>query len=171
MAHVNQHIETALLSRPGGPAYLLNSVNDVLEVFDDRVIITPKKTTAAFLTKGLSGSKTIFYSSITAIQFRKANPINGYIQFTIQGGIESTGGAFAAITDENTCFFVERHNDLALKIKNYIESKIRESKMPQKAISALSLPEEIQKLSALNQQGLLSDDEFKTAKKRLIAGA
>ncbi|MFZ8458438.1 hypothetical protein ACO1MZ_14270, partial [Staphylococcus aureus] len=85
---------------------------------------TPKRNAASILIRGMKGSKSIPYTSITAIQFREANPINGYIQFSILGGVESGGGFMAAIGDENSCFFVEKSNTLAREIKDYIESRM-----------------------------------------------
>ncbi|WP_371354944.1 DUF4429 domain-containing protein, partial [Salmonella sp. M175] len=81
----------------------LDGVNDTLEAFADKVTITPKRNAASILIRGMKGSKSIPYTSITAIQFREANPINGYIQFSILGGVESGGGFMAAIGDENSC--------------------------------------------------------------------
>jgi hypothetical protein len=62
-----------------------------------------------------------YYSKITAIQLQKrAN----YIQFTIPGGRESTGGLLAAMKDENTIVFSSCHRDLIQALRDFIESKI-----------------------------------------------
>lgn len=149
--------------------YILDGVNDVLEVFEDKITLTAKKDAGSVLIRGLKGSKSIPYTSITAIQFRKADPINGYIQFSLMGAVESGGGVIAAISDENTCFFVEWNNDLAERIRDYIELRMREIRAPQIAQPATaSISDEIKKLSELRGQGIVSDAEFEAAKKKLI---
>lgn len=156
------------------PAYVyrLEGVTDILEVFEDKLEMTPKKTGAAFIVRGLKGTKSIPYTSITAIQFRKADPMNGYLQFSLLGAVESGRGVIDAISDENTIFFTDKNNALATKIKNYIEEQMRAAKspQPQKATkkATKSLPDEIGKLAKLNKEGVLSDEEFAAAKKRLI---
>lgn len=157
----------ASTSNPNGARYVLDCVNDVLEVFEGKLTITPKRNAASILVRGMKGSKTIPFASITAIQLREANPINGYIQFSILGGVESGGGIIAAIGDENTCFFLEPANKLAREIKDFIESRMAEGKAS-KATSTVNIADELQKLASLNAQGALSDEEFTAAKKRLI---
>jgi hypothetical protein len=76
-----------------------------LEVFEDRIIITPKGV-LGFLNKGIKGSKEIPLVSITAIQFKEAGSmLSGYLQFSILGGAESRSGILAAASDENTFMF------------------------------------------------------------------
>jgi hypothetical protein len=123
-----------------------------------------------FMTKGIKGTKTIPFTSVTAIQFKEAGSIlSGYIQFTIPGGNESRGGVFAAASDENTFMYANKvNNELAIIIKEYIEATIRKMRAPQSTTSTISVSDEIQKLAKLKEQGILSDDEFQTAKKKLI---
>jgi hypothetical protein len=124
-----------------------------------------------FLNKGLKGTKTIPFTLIIAIQVRKADLFaNGYLQFTIPGGIESRGGLFAAASDENTFVFrVENDgNQRAAEIKDYIETKVQDVRIPRQT-ATLSLSEELQKLATLKAQGVLSESEFDAAKKRLLS--
>ena len=104
------------------PVMEMNGVGEVLQVFEDKITITPKGV-LGFLAKGLKGTKTIPIASITAIQFREAGLVNGYLQFTIPGGVESRGGALAAARDENTFMFSA--NDGAVEIKEFIEARRR----------------------------------------------
>ena len=100
----------------------MKGVQDQIEVFDDKVTITPKGI-LALMNKGLKGTKTIPFSSISAIQFKEAGAVfSGYLQFTIPGGNESKGGVFSAASDENTFMFAQKKNNaLATQIKEYIE--------------------------------------------------
>ena len=153
--------------------HTMKGVQDQLEVFENKVTITPKGI-LGFMNKGLKGTKTIPFSSISAIQFKEAGAVfSGYLQFTIPGGNESKGGVFSAASDENTFMFAEKKNNaLAIQIKEYIETKVQELHSPRntQSQSATSLSDEIQKLASLRDSGVLSDQEFQTAKSRLFSG-
>ena len=155
--------------RKDGAIHTMKGVSEELAVFEDKVTITPKGA-MGFLVKGLKGTKTIPFYSISAIQFKEAGAVfSGYIQFSIPGGNESKGGVFAAASDENTFMFAGRENNAAaLKIKEFIETGIRKLRGPQTNSDTTSLSDELQKLARLREQGILSDDEFQSAKRRLI---
>jgi hypothetical protein len=146
-------------------------VDTDLEVFEDKLTITPKGV-LGFLNKGLKGSKTIPFTSITAVQHKRAGFTTGYLQFTLLGGIESRGGIFAAIEDENTFVFREADNALAEQVKAFIEQKICELKNPVTPPSApvvsTSPVDELVKLANLKAQGLLSEDEYSKAKQKVL---
>ena len=175
----------------------MTGVQDVLEVFEDRITITPKGV-LGFLNKGLKGTKDIPYRSIVAIQHKAAGSIlSGFLQFTIAGGNESKGGILASARDENT-FMYKRfetshltskdiqnlkkevlkdkpirptridNNEIVIEIKEYIESKISDFHNPKPSPSAVNLSDEIQRLSELRDQGILSEDEFQDAKKKIL---
>jgi hypothetical protein len=139
-----------------------------LDVFQDKITITTLGLAGALL-RGLKGTKTIPINSIKAIQFKRAVGTPGYIQFTIPGGVEGDRGMLEAVIDENTFFFSEECNAQAEAAKKYIELRIKELHSPQSTKAApLSLGDELTKLAALKSQGLLTDEEFQTAKKRLL---
>jgi hypothetical protein len=148
--------------------YTMKGIQDVLKVFEDRVTITPRGI-LGFLNKGIKGTKEIPFVSIVAVQFKEAGAVfSGYLQFTIPGGNESRGGIFAATKDENTFMFIRTNNALAKEIKEYIDSAIRQSRTSQPIAPTRSLSDEIQALARLKEKGVLSEEEFQAAKKRLI---
>ena len=149
--------------------HTMRGVQDQLEVFQDRVAITPKGV-LGFINKGLKGTKEIPFTSIVAVQFREAGAIlSGYLQFTIPGGNESKGGIFSAASDENTFMYAGKEkNAQARNIKSYIDAAIRNARTPHATPMAATLSDELQKLANLREQGVLSDEEFQAAKKRLI---
>jgi hypothetical protein len=147
--------------------YTMRGVQDLLEVFEDKVTITPKGV-LGFLNKGMKGTKEIPFASIVAVQFKEGGALSGYLQFTIPGGNESRRGIWAATQDENTFLFRQQDNALALEIKDYIDRAVRESRAPRATSSTASLSDELQKLASLKEEGFLSEEEFQTAKKRLI---
>jgi len=151
--------------------YKVKGVGGELEVFEDRLTITPKGV-LGLMNKGLKGTKTIPFSSITAIQHKKAGLTSGYLQFTLPGGNESRGGVFAAASDENTFMYSSASdNKLIEEIKAYIEERIRELKTPGATSTTSSVADELAKLAGLRDQGILTDEEFAKAKQRLLGGA
>lgn len=149
--------------------FTMKGVQDNLEVYEDKVTITPKGILGV-MNKGFKGTKSIPYTSITAIQFKKSGFLSGYLQFTLQGGIESRGGVMDATKDENTFMFAgAQANTEAEKIKLYVEKQVQQahSIAPQKQ-DTYSLSSELEKLADLKNKGVLSDEEFQSAKKRLI---
>ncbi len=104
------------------PVKLLKGIGATLEVYSDRIVI--KRKLLAKLIEGFRGDKSIPLSKITSIQFQKATfLISGYIQFSISGGNESTGGLIDASKDENSVLFASDKNEVAEKVKTYLESR------------------------------------------------
>lgn len=149
----------------------MEGVAAVLEVFEDKLTLTSTGV-LGLLSRGLKGTKTIPFFSITAIQFKRAGLTNGYLQFTILGGNESRGGIFEAAGDENTFMFAnqEWNNRFAESIKEFIEGRIRELRHPKASTQTDSgrLADELRKLADLKSEGVLSEAEFEAAKKRLL---
>lgn len=155
-----------------GAVFSMKGVNDFLNIFPDKVEITPRGILGT-LNKGFKGTKTIPFHSITAVQFKQAGAVlSGYLQFTILGGVENRGGIFAATKDENTFMFAgTKANDEALKIKNYVEAEVAKLRSPKPAaVAPSSVADELVKLADLKAKGILSDEEFAAAKAKLIAG-
>jgi|GEM_PF-1104402 len=153
------------------PVFVMKGINDLLEVFDDKVTITPKGLIGA-INKGFKGTKSIPFFSISAIQFKKSGVLSGYLQFSIPGGNESRRGILAATKDENTFMFAgPKANEEAIKIKDYIEQGIAKIRAPQHAAAApASVADELMKLADLRSKGILSDEEFAAAKASLLKG-
>lgn len=81
---------------------LFKGYNGNLTLTDEGVLIT--RGAKGFALQGaLRGEKFVPYSSIVAVQYRKANPAGvGYLQLSLRGGSESKRGIFEASLDENT---------------------------------------------------------------------
>ncbi len=151
------------------PVFTMKGVQDTLEVYEDKVTIAPKGLLAT-MNKGLKGTKTIPFTSITAIQFKKSGFTSGYLQFTLPGGMENRGGVFEATKDENTFMFAGGPANIeAEKIKSYIEDQIKFSRLPiTQKMESTSLSSELEKLADLKNKGVLTEEEFISAKKRLL---
>lgn len=148
----------------------MKGASKTLQVFEDKVTLTPMAGLMGFLMEGFKGTKTIPFSSITSIQLKEAGMLmSGYLQFSIQGGNESVKGIFDAINDENSIVFKNDYqNENAQKIKAYIEEKILSSRKPQAVNSQSNIADELEKLANLKNMGILTQEEFDTAKKKIL---
>ena len=125
-------------------------------------------TAMGLLMQGLKGQKDIYFDSITSIQIKKPGLSVGFIQFSLPGGIESRRGVSNALADENTVGFFDMDSyEKALKVKEYIENH---RARPSQVTARTSPVEELEKLAALRQQGVLTDAEFEAMKKRILGG-
>lgn len=150
--------------------YELNGcVGDILYVYEDRIVIKHKGI-LNFMAMGLKGDKTIFFSDLTSIQLKKAGLTSGYLQFSLPGGKENTGGVFGATQDENTITFVANMNNLAEEVHEYINTKIRSLKntVINNSNATLSIADELHKFKELLDMGVISQEEFDTQKKQLL---
>ena len=148
-----------------------SSYGDTINIYEDSIEIvqTGLRSKAA---KGLIGSKTVPFESITAIQYREGNNLtNGYVQISIKGYEESKKGLLDATMDENSIVFQKKNNEIFKKIADLIQEKIKEfsSKASNKITSQVSISEEIEKLNNLFKSGAISEEEFTKAKDKLIS--
>ena len=146
---------------------LKSSVGDGLKVYEDRIVITHSGV-LNFFAMGMKGDKTIYYSDLTAVQFKKAGWVAGHIQFSLLGGRESVGGVFAASGDENTITINSNENEIAEKMVAYIQEKIKEARQPKVAVAATSAADELKKFKELLDMGVITQEEFDTKKKQLL---
>ncbi|MCL2212482.1 MAG: DUF4429 domain-containing protein [Oscillospiraceae bacterium] len=123
-----------------------------------------------FRLHGLDGTKSININSITAVQIKEPRRVVGYIQFTLPGGIEDTGGALSAMSDENSIpLYTVKEFESAKKIKQYIENilsnQITSGLQPQ---PTHSVADELAKLKVLLDDGVINQAEFDHKKKKLL---
>ncbi len=116
----------------------------------------------------LRGNKSIPYSSVVAVQMKKAGMTAGYLQLTLMGGSEAKGGVFQAATDENTIMFhaMGGNNEKFAEAKSIIEERIMTSKST--VVHQRSDADELAKFSELKDKGVISEAEFDQKKKQLL---
>jgi hypothetical protein len=142
--------------------------NGNLILTDTGVVI--KRGVKGFLLGGgmLRGDKTIPYSSIVAVQLKKAGMTAGYIQLTLKGGSEAKSGLFESTTDENSINFHSafggNNNELFSEAKKVIEERINAANSPAKN-SGIS---DLEKLAELKEKGIITQEEFNAKKKSIL---
>jgi len=152
---------------------LIYSNLDSLELRGDTITIK-KRGWANALASGMNGARTIQVSSVTAIQMKPAGMMMGYILFSYAGSKPFMGGMWEATQDPDAFLFGKDLNGQVAEFKAQVEKKMRESKQPAPAPapasnSSVSLTDELRKLAEFKNQGILSQEEFEAAKKKLFA--
>ena len=132
--------------------------------------VTIKRGAKGFLLVGgmLRGDKTIPYSSIVAVQLKKAGLMAGYLQLTLTGGSEAKAGLFQSTTDENTVNFQSwgDNNKRFEEAKQLIEQRVLAFKsaiVPQKSDA-----DDLAKFAELRDKGVITEEEFQKKKKQLL---
>lgn len=147
---------------------IYKGVGGQIELSDTAVTIK-RKGFLGFVTQGLKGEKRIPFASIGAVQFKKAGITSGYIQFSIVGGNEARGGVFDAAKDENTVMFTMKQQAEFAELRDLVDTRIAASRAPTVIQqSAASVADELTKLAALRDQGVLSEEEFNGQKAVLL---
>ena len=129
-----------------------------------------KRGVKGFLLGGgmLRGEKTIPYSSIVAVQLKKAGMTAGYIQLTLKGGSEAKSGLFQSTTDENSINFHSafggNNNELFSEAKKLIEERVNAVNSPAKN----SELDDLEKLATLREKGIITEEEFNAKKSKIL---
>lgn len=155
----------------GTELFLIDSGNEVLKVYEDKLTLKPKGV-GGFMLKGLKGEKVIPFHSITSIQHKEAGLLAGYLQFSVKGGMEAVDGLFGAIADENTFVFYKKHNEEIQKIKIHIQNNLMQGEPKETNIHSNisnSKADELKKLHELKTEGVITEDEFENEKEKLLA--
>ena len=138
--------------------------NGQLLLTDTGIVIKRSGLLMSFLSGGMfRGDKTIPYSSIVAVQFRRAGIQFGYIQFSIRGGGEAKGGLMEASKDENSITFLRRSNESFEEAKSRIEARMNEGNSPKH-----NSLDDLEKLAELKSKGIITQEEFDLKKKSLL---
>jgi hypothetical protein len=138
-------------------------------LFDGQVLTISRKGAGmlAAINLGLQGDKVIPASRITAVELRPAGTfIRGYLRLSINGR-DPVGGAQEAVRDENAVMLDKAHMKAFTALRDALLECIGSfnAGMPTGISSAA---DEIQKLAALKEQGLLTEEEFASRKRQLL---
>lgn len=145
----------------------VQGINGAIELTKNKIIIK-RKGFLALMTQGFKGDKEIYINQISSVQLKKTNLLlNGYIQFTFSGGKEAKGGITQATKDENTVMFNKSQEKGFINLKNKIEEYIHDLNKPIEKVENDPF-EQIEKLLALKERGIITDEEFEIKKKQIL---
>ena len=140
--------------------------------FDGRNITISRKGVLGFLTQGLKGDKVIQLSSVTAVQFKKVGMVtSGYLQLSLLGGGEAKGGVFDATQDENTVMFIKKQEADFQVMRDAIQAALDApaTRTPYISPAPHSMIDQLERLAALFENGLITEAEFAAQKSRLLS--
>ncbi len=136
-------------------------------ILTDRGVIIKRGAKGFFLGGGtLRGDKTIPYSAISAVQFKKAGFTAGYIQLSLTGGFEAKGGLMQSINDENSITFNSvKNSERFAEAKKEIEEHIHK---PRNEGVFKSDADDLEKYAKLRDKGVITEEEYQAMKKKLL---
>lgn len=137
--------------------------------FDGQTVTITRKGLGAALMSGARGTKTLPLSAITAVQYKKAGMTVGYLQLSVPGDTQRQGrnATHTVQQDENTVTFYAKQNAEFEALASSLNAALLSKSAPVQA--APDLADQIGKLAALRDQGILSEDEFNAKKAELLA--
>ena len=109
-----------------------------LRLYDTKCIIDTKKTAGSFITGNFTdGEKTIFFSDVIGVQFKKSGGLIGYLQFETPS--MQMNNKDSNMFSENTFTFEEGKNGitnaLIEAVYNYVCDRLEEIKYGEKLIA------------------------------------
>lgn len=99
--------------------------------------------------------------------------MNGFVQFSFSGSLETKGNTLQATQNENTVFFSRKEEAAFEYVRDFVQDRILHpastaSPVQSRADTADSLAY-LEKLAGLRDRGIVTNEEFE-AKKRQILG-
>lgn len=170
---VTEH-RTQMASLPAGTLFVAKGINGQVTLLEDRVRIE-RKGALSFVSFGFRGTKEILISEISSIEYRNAGSVlSGYILFLYRGGRDVKSSAFGndSITNnENAVMFVMGAQASFDTLRGMLDEKMEDRRRPQQVLvqSDQSPLDELKKLAALQDSGVITEAEFEREKARLLA--
>lgn len=143
-----------------GALFILNGGTSKLCVYEDKLEkIYGNDFATRLFNMGDIGNVIIPFSNITSVQFLEGTPKKfGRFDFSILGGQHKYN------TQDNIFVFNGEENETAIKIRDFIISKISKNNID----NNISNAEEIAKYKKLLDDGIITQEEFETKKKQLL---
>lgn len=145
----------------------LEGVNGVLELYEDKIILKREGVFSKMAHGFTKGDKTIYIRNIMGIDFKRGGSfVNGFLEFTVAGGLEQGGGIMDAVSDENSIVIRQSQNEKAEKVVTLIEEIQKNYEEP--VDESFSVADELIKLQALLDDQVINKQEFEKLKNDLI---
>jgi hypothetical protein len=141
--------------------------------FDGEWLTITRKGFLAAATVG-KGEKRLHVSQVTAVQWKPAGAmVNGFIQFTIPGGVERRSGfgsqTTSAAQDENSVVFTKKQMPAFEELRTAVDEAIAAQHLqPGAAGSPAVAASAADELAKLLQSGALTPEEFAAAKAHVL---
>jgi len=156
----------------------LKGQNGIVIVYEDYIEIS-RNSFGGFISQGgSSGARRYYFKDIASIEYKTPTIMaNGYIKFLVSGSEEKNAkvGLFASSTssmkDQNTVVFRSFSKEKSVEVDSLYElimEKLSKAKNIASTNNQGSKMDELKKLGELKQSGVLTEDEFKAEKEKLL---
>jgi hypothetical protein len=156
------------------PLMRASGTNGQVELFPNKVRLR-REGVIQTLWRYKWGDKEILLNQISSIQFKQPSPAlgyPGYIRFGFSGA-DQMSGIRDIYKDANAVTFNLFQQNNFIRIKAAIEQRISEIKYPierpQQVSQPIDFAGQIQKLAELRAQGIVTEEEFQSKKRELLA--
>ena len=142
-----------------------------LKVYEDKCVITTVVGVGSFITGNVSdGEKTIYYSDVLSVQFKRSNLQLGYLQLeTASSTMNNKSDNFF---NENSFTFDSNLDNQMEEVQKYVKQKVDEAKKQKTApvivAGTVSNADELKKYKELLDIGVITQEEFDAKKKQLL---
>lgn len=157
--------------------------NGTLYVYEDSVFFERKSIighidAVLFSAKTSYGyEKNISYDVIRGVKLMKASIWrNGFLSLSIEGELKNIDGVKDAMKDASSLVFFPSSNDDAEKAAEFINKKVDERKRETNQINnavtektSFGYADELEKLYSLKEKGILTEEEYCEAKKKILS--
>ncbi len=147
---------------------LQTHVAEAIVVTNKRVMIIK----AGFIgAAGFFGAncKSFYFDQITSVDLR-VGVVGGHIQLTVAGSTDIKGSGILDMGQaENAVTFTYDYKDRMKKVADLIRERIQNNHVPETSTQQVkSIGEQIRELVDLKEQGIITNDEYESAKKKLL---
>ena len=150
---------------------LVGSRGRSLKVYEDKCVISVKAGLGSFIAgNATDGEKTIYYSDVLGVQFKKTGVTLGYLQLETASAIMNNRAD--NFQNENSFTFDEHLNDIMEEVQLFVKKKVEEAKRqknsPVVVAGTISNADELKKFKELLDLGIITQEEFDAKKKQLL---
>lgn len=144
---------------------------EAIVVTERRVIIIKAGLIAGAGAFG-ARSKSFYFNQITSVDLR-IGITGGHLQLTVAGSVESKDSSFSKMIEaENAITFTGQYKEIMKKVAEIIREKIHTVHTTTVQVATTSdkaaFIQELKELAELKQQGILTEEEFQSAKAKLL---
>ncbi len=107
---------------PNEKRFYFSNQKTLVRIDDYFIRISRQNTISNTLLQGLDGEKAILLSELTAYQLKEPGKTVGYLQLIFPGSMDTKGGVFDAVKDENTITFTKEDKMKMFEVKSLIEN-------------------------------------------------
>ena len=173
-ASTQQPAFASAVSMPNGAVYCLQGIRGRhITIYEDRAILKTKAGVGSFLTgNATDGEKTIYFSDVIGVQFKKSGVSIGYLQ--LETASSSDNNKRSNFFNENSFTFDSTviTNEKMEEVAEYVRARVAECKRGAHGAAiitqALSPAEELKKFKELLDLGVITQEEFDAKKKQLL---